>query len=202
MGTIAGCKTRIFQPPTTESQDGRLSAVVKVGGCTVEVAKSLQNDFAASNDPFKERLLKSSNCPTAGSQKTKGGNILAAGSILAANKCKRLGRSLASETAAYKSFTANGLEPRFVEVWNCSGDQGDSSGQIYFAGPEPAFHIIARHQADASKSEDFGFHFYSTDPGKESADFVYFSVSPSISWSRAREGLERWIRFQNVRRKF
>lgn len=164
--SAVACKPRAFNETDSE---GGVNSVVTLD-CDVEVSASLAKDFAASQDTFKEKFLSKPGCKTAGNGAVKGGSILKAGAALEKNGCKRLGRALASESSAYKAFTPNALEPRFVEIWSCGNDIKD---RIYVAGPEPAFHIISPDKNGAG----FGFHFYSTDPGKEGADFVYHGHS-------------------------
>ena len=158
------CKTREF------NNDSSQNSVQKVGaGCKVEVKPSVAEIFKQSGDLFKQKLLADKNCSTVEKR------IPNADKILQANGCVRLGRSIVAESAAFKEIPLSGLEPRFADLWDCTG-KNETSERIFIAGPGPgaAFHIIA---ADPNTG---GYNFYSGNTGKENADFVFHGNSFSM----------------------
>lgn len=155
------CKKRSFN-----NESGSNSVKQVGGGCKVEVKKSVEQIFQDSTDLFKLKLLANADCGTIEK------NIPKADVILKAAGCARRGRSIVSESAPFKDIANSGLEPRFVDTWDCAG-QDNTFDRIFIAGPGPgdAFHIIA---ADPNSG---GYNFYSGNGGTEGADFVFHGNS-------------------------
>ncbi len=155
------CKKRSF------NNESGSNSIQKVGiGCNVEVKKSVDQIFKDSTDLFKLNLLTHKDCGTIKK------DIPKADVILKAAKCTRRGRSIVSESAPFKDVTNSGLEPRFVDIWDCTG-KDNTFDRIFIAGPGPndPFHIIA---ADPTSG---GYNFYSGNVGTEGADFVFHGNS-------------------------
>lgn len=165
---MVSCKTRDFAANDNLAETMAQSA--GAAGC-VEVAESVKSIFDNSTDMFVKKFLSTGNCPT---------SIPAAGSVLTAAKCKvsgaeNLGRVLISERHLYKGLgaqRANGLFPRFVEIWDC-GTTGSIKEKIFIAGPGPGapFHVIAFDPTAG------GFNFYSGNPGKTPKNWTFHGNS-------------------------
>jgi hypothetical protein len=164
------------------------TATVNLGGCGVEVPATVAGTFDAARDAFKELILRRGPCPEVDgrpfqdSRSKANTQIPAIMRALTQRGCTRVGRNLVSEKGSYRSatrsdvdandpnaFKMSGLDPRFVEVFQCGGTGVEQ--KIFLAGPEAAFHVIAFDPVAKA------FDFYSTNEGTKQQAFVFHGSS-------------------------